>query len=179
MRAAFDAAAAGAEQRARTHQHDQSALRVHDGPILPRGGGGRKPRNTSSTRYAHHETRLDEDRASGVHCAREGNMQTVLLVGSSWAAGAAPRDLAEVTVAASPTEARALGETFDVGVFDLDLPDPCGIELAEELLSAARIGRAVFFTGASWQPVLRRAARVGALVEKGQGPAALWAELGL
>jgi DNA-binding NarL/FixJ family response regulator len=107
-------------------------------------------------------------------------MQTVLLVGSSWeAAGAAPRDLAEVTVAASPTEARALGEIFDVGVFDLDLPDPCGVELAEELLSAARIGRAVFLTGASWQPVLRRAARVGALVEKDQGPAALWAALGL
>jgi DNA-binding NarL/FixJ family response regulator len=108
-------------------------------------------------------------------------MQTVLLVGSSWEA--APRDLGvsdcEVTVATSPSEARALGQTFDVGVFDLDLPDPCGVELAEELLSAARIGRAVFFTGASWQPVLRRAAQVGALVEKDQGPAALWAELGL
>ena len=84
----------------------------------------------------------------------------------------------EVTVAKGPTEARALGESFDVAVFDLDLPDPSGVELAEELLSAARIGRAVFFTGPSWQPVLRRAARMGAVVEKDQGPAALWAELG-
>ena len=110
-------------------------------------------------------------------------MQTVLLVGESWEVGCVvPGDIDRselaVTVARGPTEARALRASFDVGVFDLDLADPSGVELAEELLSAARIGRAVFFTGASWQPVLRRAARMGALVEKDQGPAALWAALG-
>ena len=35
----------------------------------------------------------------------------------------------------------------------------------------------LFFTGGSWQPVLRRAVKVGPVIEKEQGPVALLAEL--
>ena len=109
-------------------------------------------------------------------------MGSVLLVEDNpLVADAVRRDLArsafDVTVAASSGVARALEQTFDVGVFDLVLGDESGIDLAQELLSNARIGRAVFFTGASWQPLLRRAAQVGPLIEKAQGTLALLAEL--
>ncbi len=141
-------------------------------------GAGESPQQ-SCTRYAQCGAALTTGARLGLTVLARDDMQTVLLVGESWELCCAePRSELAVTVARGSSEARALGESFDVGVFDLDLADSSAVELAEELLSAARIGRAVFFTGASWQPVLRRAARMGAVVEKEQGPAALWAELG-
>ncbi len=107
-------------------------------------------------------------------------MATILLVEDDLeVAGAVHRELAgsgfEVTIATSTQAARALRRKFDAGVFDL--ADECAVEVALELVAAERIGRVVFFTGASWQPVLRRAAQVGPLIEKEQGPEALLAEL--
>jgi DNA-binding response OmpR family regulator len=83
----------------------------------------------------------------------------------------------DVTIATSPEAARSLGRSFDAGVFDLGLADECAVELALELVAAERVGRVLFFTGASWQPVLRRAIEVGPVIEKEQGPVALLAEL--
>ena len=83
----------------------------------------------------------------------------------------------DVTIATSSDAARALDSTFDAGVFDLSLADECAVELALELVAAERVGRVLFFTGGSWQPVLRRAVKVGPVIEKEQGPMALLAEL--
>ena len=83
----------------------------------------------------------------------------------------------EVTIATSADAARALDRTFDAGVFDLGLGDECTVELALELVADERLGRVLFFTGASWQPVLRRAMKVGPVIEREQGPVALLAEL--
>lgn len=52
-----------------------------------------------------------------------------------------------------------------LGVFDVDLPDGDGIELAEELLGAGRIKAVVFHTGRPFE----RAAAVGVVVTKGSG----------
>ncbi len=83
----------------------------------------------------------------------------------------------DVTIATSPDALRALDTTFDAGVFDLSLADECAVELALELVAAERVGRVLFFTGGSWQPVLRRAMKVGPVIEKEQGTVALLAEL--
>jgi DNA-binding NtrC family response regulator len=83
----------------------------------------------------------------------------------------------DVTIATSPDAARALDSTFDAGVFDLSLADECAVELALELVAAERVGRVLFFTAGSWQPVLRRAMKVGPVIEQEQGPVALLAEL--
>ena len=102
-------------------------------------------------------------------------MATLLLVEDDLElACAVHRELAQsgfqVTIATSSEAARALGRTFDAGVFDLSLADECAVELALELVAAERVGRVLFFTGASWQPVLRRAMKVGPVIEQEQGP---------
>ena len=83
----------------------------------------------------------------------------------------------QVTTADSGVVARALAGTFDVGVFDIELADASGPELAEEMLQAGRLGRVVFFSGATWQALLRRAASLGPVVSKESGPAAMASEL--
>jgi CheY-like chemotaxis protein len=83
----------------------------------------------------------------------------------------------DVTIATSSAAARSLERSFDAGVFDLSLADECAVELALELVAAERVGRVLFLTGASWQPVLRRAARLAPVIEKEEGPLALLAEL--
>jgi CheY-like chemotaxis protein len=107
-------------------------------------------------------------------------MATLLLVEDDLQlASAVQHELAqsgfEVTIATSPVAARALGHSFDAGVFDLGLADECAVELALELVAAERVGRVLFFTGASWQPSLRRALEVGPVSE--QEPVAPLAEL--
>jgi CheY-like chemotaxis protein len=82
-----------------------------------------------------------------------------------------------VTIADSDIAARALAGTFDVGVFDIELGDASGVELAEEMLQEGRLGRVVFFSGATWQGLLRRAAALGPVVPKDSGPVALASEL--
>lgn len=79
----------------------------------------------------------------------------------------------EVTVARSCEEARNTVGSFAVGVFAIEVADGCGVELAAELLQQQRVRRAVFFTAAAYQPVLRRAAQLGAVVGHDLGLAAL------
>jgi CheY-like chemotaxis protein len=83
----------------------------------------------------------------------------------------------DVTLATSPEAARCLGRSFDAGVFDLGLADECAVELALELVAAERVGRVLFFTGASWQPALRHALEARPVSEQEQGPVAPLAEL--
>lgn len=56
-----------------------------------------------------------------------------------------------------------------LGVFDVDLPDGDGVELAQELLRVGQVKAVVFYTG---RPV-NRAADVGTVVTKGSDAAEL------
>jgi DNA-binding response OmpR family regulator len=71
-----------------------------------------------------------------------------------------------VQVAGSLAETRALGECWDCAVFDVDLPDGNGIELASELLDAGRVLCVVFFSAASSPDVVLRARELGPFVSK-------------
>jgi DNA-binding response OmpR family regulator len=79
----------------------------------------------------------------------------------------------EVTAAPSCTAARALTCWFDIGVFDIGLGDGDGVDLAEQLLAAGRVGKAVFFTAVSRSSVVRRTVRLGPVVRKRDGVEAL------
>jgi CheY-like chemotaxis protein len=78
-------------------------------------------------------------------------------------------------VVAAPTAAmaRVLECRFRLGIFDIDLGDGCGIELARELLNAESVQCAVFFSATSDASALARAAQVGPVISKGEGIEAL------
>jgi DNA-binding response OmpR family regulator len=67
-----------------------------------------------------------------------------------------------VVAAATCRDARSAG-TFGIGVFDVDLPDGNGIELAGELLAQGSVKAVVFHTGHASQP----ARELGTVVLKG------------
>jgi DNA-binding response OmpR family regulator len=75
----------------------------------------------------------------------------------------------EVWVAASCAEARGAAGTFSIGVFDIDLPDGDGIDLAEHLRRTQIVRRAVFFSGTTVGRQRVRAGRLGPFVEKSKG----------
>lgn len=74
----------------------------------------------------------------------------------------------EVVEACCCAEARAVKDC-SLGVFDVDLPDGDGVELAQELIEVGQVGAVVFYTG---RP-LSRAADVGTVVTKGSDAAEL------
>jgi DNA-binding response OmpR family regulator len=76
------------------------------------------------------------------------------------------RGFAVVSVA-SCAEAHTAGQTFDHGVFDIDLPDGDGIGLASELLARGVVRRVVFYTATADGRALARAAEMGPVVTKG------------
>jgi two-component system catabolic regulation response regulator CreB len=80
-----------------------------------------------------------------------------------------------VDVIASCAEARLLDGHYDLGIFDIELPDGFGTNLARELVLRATIRGVVFYTGASYQPLLRRAWQLGEVVAKDSGVAPLLA----
>jgi DNA-binding response OmpR family regulator len=85
----------------------------------------------------------------------------------------------EVYLAGTCDEARRAAGRFSLGVFDLDLPDGDGLELAAELSDLGAVRRAVFFSGTP-DPVRRDdAAKVGPFVEKAKGFPALLATIEL
>jgi DNA-binding response OmpR family regulator len=103
-----------------------------------------------------------------------------------WVARAIRRTLRaagyRVEVALSCAVARALSGPFDLGAFDLDLPDGCGLVLARELLASRAVARVVFFTACTDSPRLDAVAQLGPVVRKSDGVAALMkalADLGL
>ena len=83
------------------------------------------------------------------------------------------REGLQVMAAPSLATARALTCRFDVGIFDIGLPDGDGVELASTLLDQQQVERAVFFTAVSNSSVLRRARRLGPVVRKRDGVEAL------
>ncbi len=79
----------------------------------------------------------------------------------------------EVIAAPTCLAARALACRFDLGVFELELIDGSGIELAEAMLDQGQVDFAVFFTAELESRALGQARRVGPLVRKSEGVEAL------
>jgi len=78
-----------------------------------------------------------------------------------------------VKVALNCSEARAAQGPFIVGVFDLELPDGSGFDLAQELLKQDMVDRAVFFTACTDGSVLERVSWLGPVIGKREGINAL------
>lgn len=78
-----------------------------------------------------------------------------------------------VCTARSRAAAFAMSGSYAVGVFDLDLGDGSGVELAEDLLGQGRVGRVLFYTGSRYSQVLDRARLIGPVVPKPAGVDAL------
>jgi DNA-binding response OmpR family regulator len=79
----------------------------------------------------------------------------------------------DVYLAETCSEARAAPGRFSLSVFDIDLPDGDGVDLARELLDSGKIKRAVFFTGANHGSISQRAAGYGPIITKTRGVAVL------
>lgn len=75
----------------------------------------------------------------------------------------------DAELAMSCAEARRLPGTFSVGIFDIDLPDGDGIDLAQQLLCDAIVRRVVFFSGTMTPRKRVRAVGLGPFVEKSKG----------
>jgi DNA-binding response OmpR family regulator len=73
----------------------------------------------------------------------------------------------DVVRVGSCKKARASSESFALGVFDVDLPDGSGVELACELLSEERVRAVVFYSASSDESTLTAARRIGNVVTKG------------
>lgn len=71
-----------------------------------------------------------------------------------------------VSVAESCRAGRAAGKGFEVAVLDLDLPDGCGTDLAQELLRLGATRSVVFYTGSIDEQQRERAGRLGSVVDK-------------
>lgn len=74
------------------------------------------------------------------------------------------RDGAVVVAVGSCAEARDAGR-FDLGIFDVDLPDGEGVVLAQELIRSGQVEHVVFFTGGSPE----RPGLAGPVVAKASG----------
>ena len=78
-----------------------------------------------------------------------------------------------VDTAASHADALSFFDEYDCGVFDIDLPDSDGIELAARLRQRGKVKQVVFFTGASEAHTEIRARTEGVYVHKSEGVARL------
>jgi DNA-binding response OmpR family regulator len=72
----------------------------------------------------------------------------------------------DVQVVTSCAEARALTGSFRCGVFDIELGDGDGIELATRMLAKGYVRAVVFYTGSLDSDARRRAGEVGRVVDK-------------
>ncbi len=77
----------------------------------------------------------------------------------------------QVDTARSIAEASALERHYTVGVFDIELGDGSGVDLAERMVLANQVERVVFFTGGVAPMQLARAERLGPVFDKGRGVA--------
>ncbi len=71
-----------------------------------------------------------------------------------------------VTLVHTCAEARAGVDHYDVGVFDITLPDGDGIGLCEQLLAEGRIGAALFCSGSIDDLLLERAQETAPVIPK-------------
>jgi DNA-binding response OmpR family regulator len=78
-------------------------------------------------------------------------------------------------VIVTPTRAatEALACKFSVGVFDIDLTDGSGVELAARLVDDGQVDNAVFFSATTSPSTLMSALEVGPVVAKRDGADAL------
>ena len=81
-----------------------------------------------------------------------------------------------VACARSCAAARALSQSFDFAILDLDLPDGNGVELARSLMTAGKVPTVLFFTSCTDRALLARAARMGSIIMKASGssPVLAW-----
>lgn len=81
-----------------------------------------------------------------------------------------------VATARSCATARALAQSFDFAILDLDLPDGNGVDLARALMSNGKVPSVLFFTSCTDTTLVARARRMGAVVMKplGTGPILAW-----
>jgi DNA-binding response OmpR family regulator len=79
----------------------------------------------------------------------------------------------EIVEAGCCADARSAG-ACDIGVFDVELPDGDGVELARELLDLGAILAVVFYTGS----LTERATELGVVVAKGDDMTKLKAAVG-
>lgn len=83
-----------------------------------------------------------------------------------------------VSLAQTCRAARAAGAGFDAAVFDLDLPDGNGADLAVELLRLGALRALVFYTSSVDRQERERAARLGQVIDKGEALDEVIAALG-
>lgn len=62
---------------------------------------------------------------------------------------------------------------FELGIFDIELGDGNGVNLAKELLASGLVRRSVFFTACNDESVHRQAHGLGSVVVKSRGVDAL------
>ena len=74
-----------------------------------------------------------------------------------------------VTTAGSRAEGMAQTGRFVVGIFDLDLGDGTGVEVARHLLATGQVSHCVFFSGDVASKALCEAKRIGPVFYKGDG----------
>lgn len=74
-----------------------------------------------------------------------------------------------VAVAGSYAAGLAVTEVFDCGIFDVDLPDGSGIDLAADLRDAGRVRRCVFFSASPAADTAVKAQRLGEFIHKTAG----------
>ena len=73
-----------------------------------------------------------------------------------------------ISVVGSAAAARSASDAFDVGVFDISLPDGDGIDLAEELLAERLVRHVLFFSGVVDDDMIDRAKLTGRVLPKDQ-----------
>ena len=73
------------------------------------------------------------------------------------------------TTASSYAEAMELVGSFRVGVFDIELGDGSGVDVAGALVEAGRVSHCIFFTGGASREQLERAGVLGEIFSKGAG----------
>lgn len=75
----------------------------------------------------------------------------------------------ETTVAPSKTAALACTSSFEVGIFDILLPDGDGVEVADALMSRRQVHFAIFYSGTTDERILLRASQRARFVPKSDG----------
>jgi DNA-binding response OmpR family regulator len=73
----------------------------------------------------------------------------------------------------SVAAAEAESQSFDCGIFDIDLPDGNGVQLAEQLLDRGQLGAVVFFSACTQADIVARAMELGPFVAKAAGTGGL------
>ena len=74
-----------------------------------------------------------------------------------------------VAIARSCTAARTLTQGFDFGIFDIDLPDGNGVDLARQLVDSGKVPSVLFFTSSNDAAILARARSLGPVLMKAGG----------